>query len=282
MTDFEVWIDYREKELPNLFKYSPHTKFKHLKIADIQFVHTPTQKPIIILERKTAKDLASSINDGRYVTQKAEMKKWIAENASSLDNVNINIGFPAPCIGYLIEGFWWKDPTKVLHYAQKNNRKYEVTTDTLLSVITKMLFRDGFFILTSQSMSETQTLINKIHHNLSSNAFQPKDDHTYHEQLLKAKLHTNVRRKHYNQINTINSKYNEWWLMALANIQGMSLKKAKAVSNIYSDPKTLLRAFDKCKTKTLKQNLLRNTIQRIFQTIRYFWKKIEKISMING
>ena len=70
--EIKVFVDYREKYIKEYFEknkeYDNLVITKNLEIGDI--VIEINDKPIILIERKTMKDLASSITDGRLREQK--------------------------------------------------------------------------------------------------------------------------------------------------------------------------------------------------------------------
>ena len=69
----QIQIDIREKELIALSKENTNTNYdiihKSLPIGDV--ILTKDGKELVIIERKTVKDLAASIKDGRYKEQSA-------------------------------------------------------------------------------------------------------------------------------------------------------------------------------------------------------------------
>jgi len=255
---FEIWIDFREHDLPAIYKGQSHVKIKHLEVGDIQIVCN--EQPTIIIERKKAKDFAASIYDGRYRTQKAKMKRWLVENAEKLkDNPS---GMTVPVCGYLIEGLWWKNVDYTLHVCRtKGGYEQKVTVEHVLSAATKTLFRDDFFLLFSQNVPDTETLLDKIYENFAKGEFRPKQEHEYHEELLNAKMKSQRIRKRVNNQNAINAKYNPWWLSSLANIQYISVKKAKAICCQYPSVESLLNAYAKCKTEKDRKLLIRHTVK---------------------
>ena len=131
----QVFIDNREKDIINkLFEESISFETKNLDIGDIQIVFD--NRPVIIIERKTLKDLSASIKDGRYKEQKIRL------NVCGLDKHNIV---------FLIEG-------KLNNYGGK----YLLPKSTLLSSMVNTLFRDGFSVFKTQDLNETCLFLKKI------------------------------------------------------------------------------------------------------------------------
>ena len=137
----EVFVDYREKFIKEYFEknkeYDKIVSIKNLEIGDI-VIHI-NDKPIILIERKTIKDLAGSIQDGRLREQKYRI-------ASSK--------FPHNKIIYLIEG---DIDDKVFGRIDKK---------TLQGSMINTMFRDDYKVYRTKDAMETvyflSRLINKI------------------------------------------------------------------------------------------------------------------------
>ena len=155
-----ITIDYREKELIDLFQLKftetkPETeevkgkekkkergiieniKIKDLKLGDI-IISDAGENELLLFERKSLNDLASSIKDGRYVEQSFRLDGY-----ESVPNHNIV---------YIIEG----DLTKWKENANYNGR---VNKKTLLSSMCSMLYYKGFSVIRTMNMTETCELI---------------------------------------------------------------------------------------------------------------------------
>jgi crossover junction endonuclease MUS81 len=156
-----VTIDYREKELIDLcqlklLETEPETeevkgkrkeiekikiKVENLKLGDIVISHDDgCDNELLIFERKSLNDLASSIKDGRYVEQSFRLDGY-----ESVPNHNIV---------YIIEGDLskWKENAK---YGCKSR----VNKKTLLSSMCSMLYYKGFSVIRTMNMTETCELI---------------------------------------------------------------------------------------------------------------------------
>ena len=151
-----ITIDYREKELINLFQLKfteikPETeevkkkekgieeikiKVENLKLGDI--IISDGDNELLLFERKSLNDLASSIKDGRYVEQSFRLDGY-----ESVPNHNIV---------YIIEGDLskWKEN---VNYNGRVNKK------TLLSSMCSMLYYKGFSVIRTMNMTETCELI---------------------------------------------------------------------------------------------------------------------------
>jgi crossover junction endonuclease MUS81 len=140
----KIAIDYREIKLVELCKsYIEKMNFKNneielvtenLALGDI--IISNDDKEIIIIERKSLNDLASSIKDGRYKEQSFRLNNY------NIHNHNII---------YLIEGDW----------NDYNRGKFNksINQHTLTSSIISINYYKGFSIYRTQNISETASYI---------------------------------------------------------------------------------------------------------------------------
>ena len=73
MVSVSLILDNREKDLKSAF---PDAEYKNLDLGDIQIninKDDETSELFLLIERKTMKDLISSVNDGRYREQKKRL-----------------------------------------------------------------------------------------------------------------------------------------------------------------------------------------------------------------
>jgi ERCC4-type nuclease len=150
-----IKVDFREKELIELLQLkmmnctNTNIKLKvdNLKLGDIAFFYidkdsneigtgTGTEDELMLFERKSLTDLASSIKDGRY-----------AEQSFRLDGYE---AIPNHNIVYLIEG----DLSKF-----KESKYNRVTKKTLLSSMFSILYYKGFSVVRTMNALETCELI---------------------------------------------------------------------------------------------------------------------------
>jgi ERCC4-type nuclease len=148
-----IKVDFREKELIELLQLkmmnctNTNIKLKvdNLKLGDIAFFYidkdnneigTGTGVELMLFERKSLTDLASSIKDGRY-----------AEQSFRLDGYE---AIPNHNIVYLIEG----DLSKF-----KESKYNRVTKKTLLSSMFSILYYKGFSVVRTMNALETCELI---------------------------------------------------------------------------------------------------------------------------
>ena len=143
-----IKVDFREKELIDLLQLkimncTKNIKLKvdNLKLGDIAFFNIDKDDnengdELMLFERKSLTDLASSIKDGRY-----------AEQSFRLDGYE---AIPNHNIVYLIEG----DLSKF-----KESKYNRVTKKTLLSSMFSILYYKGFSVVRTMNVLETCDLI---------------------------------------------------------------------------------------------------------------------------
>lgn len=153
-----IKVDFREKDLIALLqlkimndanendtnctnKHNIKLKVDNLKIGDVAFIEIDKNEneisnELLLFERKSLNDLASSIKDGRY-----------AEQSFRLDGYE---AVPNHNIVYLIEGDISKYRESQFHRINKN---------TLLSSMFSILYYKGFSVVRTMNVLETCELI---------------------------------------------------------------------------------------------------------------------------
>ena len=152
-----IKVDFREKDLIALLQLktmndsndnndknknnSIKLKVDNLKIGDVAFIETDKNEneigdELLIFERKSLNDLASSIKDGRY-----------AEQSFRLDGYQ---AVPNHNIVYLIEG----DLSKY-----RENQFSRINKKTLLSSMFSILYYKGFSVVRTMNVVETCDLV---------------------------------------------------------------------------------------------------------------------------
>lgn len=145
-----IKVDYRETELyANLCLIFAKTnkpeislRNENLPIGDIIIYDENSNRELIIIERKTLKDLASSIRDGRYAEQSFRL------NQCEVHNHNII---------YLIEG----DLSRYVPY------KTNVDRNSLISSMVSINYFKGFSIYRTLDTQETAEWLVQLAHKLN-------------------------------------------------------------------------------------------------------------------
>jgi crossover junction endonuclease MUS81 len=145
-------IDYREKALLQRISVEP----KNLTLGDITI--EKDGKELLIIERKTISDLASSICDGRYKEQSFRLMEHPAPNHN---------------IMYIIEGS--------LDAACSLNKK------TLLSSLISLWYNKGFSIFRTENVDETAEFVKTLFEKLQKDDEKPHIEGDYTSTLKKQK-----------------------------------------------------------------------------------------------
>lgn len=179
-------------------------------------------KDTIIIERKTASDFASSINDGRYAEQKTRMK--------AID--------PSIQLVYLIEGL---THTFVPFKAQRIN--YDIMFSAMASIVVK----DKIYLFRTADLKETVLFVKKIVEKMTKNP---------------ELFGTDRRKIDYSDKIKINKKDNidpkNCYLMQLSCIPGLSMLIAKEIAKIYPNLSSLLQHYSQLDTIEKKKSMLEN------------------------
>lgn len=142
-----LYVDYREKWFLNYFRDEEHIKFANLPIGDFIISNDLEMKEILLaIERKTIKDLSSSITDGRFREQKARLLDSLQDESKIL---------------YIIEG-----SQKVL--------KNGVSRTILDSSIINLLFKHNFKVINTENTDDTYNNINLLYKKFKTDDFNKK------------------------------------------------------------------------------------------------------------
>lgn len=213
-----ILIDSREANLYNdiinrdLDIYTDKIEFNknNIDIGDINIKYRDIE---YIFERKTIKDLISSIHDGRYREQKARM-------IDNYDNKRIT---------YIIEG------DDILSSKSYNNSK------VLQSTYLNILFRDNIRLVFTKNVNETATLILSLSIKIIENPI--KFNNTTNNNTIYTD-HLKLKKK---KIENIDEK--TCYLMQLSQIPYISNTIAKNISNIYPTMTSLILALNEVDDK---------------------------------
>lgn len=225
-------IDHRENALKDYFN-DVDLEWRLLPLGDIIVEHEGN--PILIIERKNVKDLAASIKDGRYKSQKNRL----------LDT------YDKSQICYIIEG-------DICYSEHQNVLISGITIDIIHSCIINTMLRDGIVIFHTKNVKDTCDLIKQIYKRYM------KDPQKYMKQG--GSTNNDIAIKSHN----VTTK-RDCYIAQLCQIPGISNKTAEVIANKYSDMNTLLEAiknmgvsaFQEIKTeknRALNKNVINNVI----------------------
>lgn len=245
-------IDNREKHIINFIndynsKYNDTNdkkiikyEIKQLDIGDIQiFVN---DKLFILIERKTIKDLISSIIDGRYREQKLRLKSLMNKNIEH-DNLNIDNNIK---IIYLIEG------------KLNSNNKSSIPNSTIWSTMTKLIMRDNFLVFRTKSIKESVNFIKTM-------ASKAKESYKQNERIILSNgnnttsnindiknnvIYNDSKNNFYQYSSSIKIKKKEnltpgiCFSRQLSQIPGVSARIALVIINEYQSMSKLIIAYE--------------------------------------
>ena len=230
-----ILIDNRETLLKDYFtKYNEtqqKTKYNftfcNLDLGDI--IIKKDENIILIIERKTIKDLFSSIRDGRYKEQKLRLINNFCKNQ----------------ILYLVE-----DPIKI------NNDKYYKNYKSIVSgALVNTIYRDKINVLRSFSIEETIDFIllfcKKIENNLefflnnNTNETENENSIKSYENTIKIKKKDNMTPK-------------TCYIIQLSQIPGVSNNIANLIYEKYNSFSILINEYNKLNNNDEKEKMLEN------------------------
>ena len=252
---YSLEIDCRENRIARWYKENcddDRIIVKQLKVND--FIFFKNDVPFVCIERKRLDDFASSIRDGRYKTQKFDMINFASEWSE------------VPRLVYLVEEFSIKSSPEMDQRIGKTN----ITKETIMSAITKIMFRDGFQVIFTRDVEDTIRWLNKIWENLCKGEFEGhtslENSNQYFDSLSRKMSQRttsqmkNIERNHTNHTNHTDdtNPAKNWWMFALTIVNGVSVAKAHQIIKRYPSVRHLLEAYDKCENCNAKSRLLGN------------------------
>ena len=145
MAKLVVHIDFREKELYEVLKGKADTlpfgvASQNLEVGDVM-IGLESGQPLLVMERKTLSDLASSNRDGRYREQRARL---------------LSVKGQGVAIAYIMEiGSGWSNEL---------NRIWpgKVIETTLYSIVLRLQLRYGISVLQVKDTAGTIALIGQL------------------------------------------------------------------------------------------------------------------------
>jgi ERCC4-type nuclease len=204
----QLVIDTRERALiDELHKCGIPFQIKQLDLADIIFENCSA--PLMVIERKTMKDLEQSNKDGRYREQRARL-------ISNYVQKGINVM-------YIIEGF---------------GQPCGLPMNTVLSIFVNLIIRDNISVYHTRNVADSAKFLAKLKEKFEehpSEVLWGGKNTVSSEYLSTVKL----RKKE-----NLDSK--GIFLLQLAQIPGMSVKSAEAIQVVYP---TMISLCNACEEK---------------------------------
>ena len=211
MVSVSLILDNREKDLKSAF---PDAEYKNLDLGDIQIninKDDGTSELFLLIERKTMKDLISSVNDGRYREQKKRL---------------LDSNIPNQKIMYLLEGYIDDIPGHM---------------KTLFGMIINTLFRDKLQIIRFEGIEETIYFIKRIVEKIEAsdiNILPPTTSSNQSEESNNLDYLSTIKLKKKDNLTSNNCS-----LLQLAQIPGMSLPNAQIIIDKYQSIANLIKSY---------------------------------------
>jgi ERCC4-type nuclease len=220
---------------------------KMLDVGDYMFMGS-NEEPVLIIERKTCSDLASSVTDGRYREQKLRL-----------------LSAPTWCRGYIIEGIY---PTSGIKQGKRI-----ITRSTADSICLGLEIRDKMCLWQTVDMEHTIDLLVKLMSKLPEYQEGNVDIKEGHQECLVKSLGSKRMD---------NMTPQTCYLSQLCQIPGVSIAIAKAIICRYPCMFSLLQALQKDGTKAISELCLTSgrRIGIISQTIHEYLVSPTKMSSL--
>ena len=215
--------------------YKDYVEFKSLNCGDILLLNNDI--PVVLIERKQVRDLATCLSSKSYKEQKIRMLKYKSEN-------------PQVELVYLVEEFILEDKDDLKTIVNPSAPlKHRKNVQTLLSAIVSTMFRDNFKVMITQGLGGTVAFIERIYAKYPSYGIelQNRQDDMNLEYLKTVKT-----------VKKDNITPSNWFILSLQQIPGMSAVKAQCVSEVYSSFGKLLEAYADLETEKEKETLLKD------------------------
>jgi crossover junction endonuclease MUS81 len=219
----KIVIDNRETNLYVFFQSNASiiVDRKQLDIGDIQIIQ---EEEIIVIERKTIKDLLASIKDGRYKEQKVRLQ-------SQLQQKKITSYF------YILEG----------NTFSLNKKEKSILNGSLISI----QLRDGIHIINTDTISETYNFIIRLTERMkipNSNIFATSSNNIVNQTYLNS---VKLRKKE-------NIQPRQAQILMFSNIPGVSVTIGEIIINTYGNVMELFDKYQGLESEDEKERLLEN------------------------
>jgi len=217
-----LYFDSKETSLFSVFN-SPIASLSPLTVGDIHLYHHehPNDPPLVIIERKTIKDLAASIKDGRYKEQIIRLK---------------SVHRHPTRVFFLIEG------CQYFHQYVKNIGQLGYDSH-LYSAFINIMVRDQISILESDDMEDTCRILKKLVEQVEKKYLEIID-----QSVVTPHLQTVASSNfHYSKTIKSNKKQNVnpqvCFISILSQIPGVSVNFAAFIIEQYPTMSALIEAY---------------------------------------
>ena len=228
----DVFVDYREKYIKEYFEknreYDSIVSVKNLEIGDI--VILVNDEPAILIERKTIKDLAASIQDGRLREQKYRIT---------------GSKYPHKNVIYLIEG----DLDEKI-YGRIDKR-------TLQGSIINTMLRDDYKVYRTRDPKETVFFLSRLIAKVLNDKFKLLD---LTQSMTPLNLPPPQPKKEYSELVSLSKKsqltpetFNK---VVLLQISGVSMRYVTEINKYYPSIKDLILKYESIESREQREDLL--------------------------
>ena len=228
----DVFVDYREKYIKEYFEknreYDSIVSVKNLEIGDI--VILVNDEPAILIERKTIKDLAASIQDGRLREQKYRIT---------------GSKYPHKNVIYLIEG----DLDEKI-YGRIDKR-------TLQGSIINTMLRDDYKVYRTRDPKETVFFLSRLIAKVLNDKFKLLD---LTQSMTPLNLPPPQPKKEYSELVSLSKKsqltpetFNK---VVLLQISGVSMRYVTEINKYYPSIKDLILKYESRESREQREDLL--------------------------
>lgn len=212
----ELVVDNREREL---LKFFGEVQTANLDLGD--FVIRGSGEIVYVIERKSWKDLAESIKDGRYHNQKKRL----------LETYDVSK------IIYIFEGPW--------NFGADSTMISGIPKPSLISCLINTALRDGIKVFVSGWQKDTYDLVMGIYNRVRDNP----------EKYVKALAAVEAAPAEIQVVKKQCVDAESYFIAALCQIPGVSMKTAKAIAMKYRSFPILIKELSTSpeKMKLLKE-----------------------------
>lgn len=218
----ELVLDTREGDLQVALKTTGIAfTVEQLMIGDIAFRRDGQN--VLLLERKTLRDLASSLSDARYKEQKMRLIEYSQAN-----------NFP---ILYIFESFNPESYTTYLEKTPDTTRRPDYST--LISCLLHTTVRDRIFTYVTRDLLDTVDVLRRIWRCMEKYPGQ------FNGRIIGSREGNDEWVDHVKIKKAANNDPQTCYIMQLATIPGISRIAAKEIAGIYPSWRTLIAAFEK-------------------------------------
>jgi ERCC4-type nuclease len=209
-------------------EYKSYVRFDTLDCGDVCFFKD--DQPVILIERKDIKDLASCIQNKSYKEQKTRMLKFKSNH-------------PSLKLIYLIEDFTLEKMSDLKAVVNPRAPKsVQKNKQIILSAIVSTMLRDDFYVMITQGTEGSIAFLDRIYKKYPT---YPSAGGAGGAGGATVRSEEDGKLEYLKQIHTKKHKNitpDAWFLYALAQIPNVSVDKAKVIQDVYKTMPNLLKA----------------------------------------